>query len=86
MRALQTERLTTRLFTDDDAGFILELVNDAGWLRFIGDKRVRSRDGAEPLRGRDQVTRPQGQRSFKTAVPTRPLPGRAGYWYAYRTS
>ena len=46
MQALQTERLTIRPFTEDDAGFILELVNDADWLRFIGDKQVHSLDDA----------------------------------------
>ena len=43
---LRTERLAIRPFTEDDAGFILELVNDADWLRFIGDKKVRSLDDA----------------------------------------
>ena len=45
-QALQTERLAIRPFTEDDAAFILELVNDAEWLRFIGDKNVHSLDGA----------------------------------------
>ena len=43
---LQTERLTIRPFTLDDAAFILELVNDADWLRFIGDKNLRCLDDA----------------------------------------
>ena len=46
MQFLQTERLTIRPFTEDDAAFILELVNDAEWLRFIGDKNVHSQDDA----------------------------------------
>ena len=46
MQTLDTERLTIRLFTEGDAAFILELVNDADWLRFIGDKNVRSLDDA----------------------------------------
>ena len=46
VRTLHTERLTIRPFTEDDAGFILELVNDADWLRFIGDKNVRTLDDA----------------------------------------
>ena len=45
-QTLQTERLRIRPFTEDDAAFILELVNDADWLRFIGDKNVRSLDDA----------------------------------------
>lgn len=43
---LHTERLAIRPFTEDDAGFILKLVNDADWLRFIGDKQVHCLDDA----------------------------------------
>lgn len=46
MQTLQTERLEIRPFVEDDAAFIVELVNDPGWLRFIGDKNVRSLDDA----------------------------------------
>jgi ribosomal-protein-alanine N-acetyltransferase len=37
-----TARLTLREFTFDDAGFIVTLLNDAGWLRHIGDRDVRT--------------------------------------------
>lgn len=40
------ERLTLRPFTLDDAPFILELLNDPDWLRYIGDRGVRSLDDA----------------------------------------
>jgi len=43
---LHTARLAIRPFTEDDAAFILELVNDADWLRFIGDKNVHCLDDA----------------------------------------
>jgi RimJ/RimL family protein N-acetyltransferase len=43
---LSTPRLTLRRFTEDDAPFILELLNDPDWLRFIGDKGVRTPDDA----------------------------------------
>jgi len=43
---LNTDRLTLRLFTEADAPFILELLNDPDWLRFIGDKGVRTLDDA----------------------------------------
>jgi RimJ/RimL family protein N-acetyltransferase len=43
---LETERLGLRQFTLDDAAFILELVNDPDWLRFIGDRGVRTVDDA----------------------------------------
>lgn len=43
---LQTERLNLREFTNDDAAFILELVNSPGWLQFIGDRNVRTTEQA----------------------------------------
>ena len=47
MIVLETERLTLRrLSADDDGPFVLELVNDPDWLRFIGDKGVRSLEDA----------------------------------------
>ena len=39
---IATARLRLRPFTEDDAAFIVELVNDPDWLRYIGDKRVRT--------------------------------------------
>jgi RimJ/RimL family protein N-acetyltransferase len=44
--ALATARLRLRAFTTQDARFIVELVNDADWLRFIGDKGVRTEEDA----------------------------------------
>ncbi len=47
MTPLRTTRLTLRAFTPDDAAFIVELLNDPGWLRFIGDRhQVRTLDDA----------------------------------------
>jgi [ribosomal protein S5]-alanine N-acetyltransferase len=43
---IKTERLTLRPFTQNDAAFIVELLNDPGWLRFIGDRQVRTADDA----------------------------------------
>jgi RimJ/RimL family protein N-acetyltransferase len=37
-----TPRLILRELTDDDAPFILELLNEADFLRFIGDKGVKT--------------------------------------------
>ena len=42
MKILETDRLTLRLQTIDDAAFILELMNDPSWLRFIGDRGLRT--------------------------------------------
>ena len=43
---LETARLILRRLTVDDAPFILELLNDPDWLKFIGDKGVRTLDAA----------------------------------------
>jgi RimJ/RimL family protein N-acetyltransferase len=42
-----TSRLRLRRFTTDDGAFVLELLNDPGWIRYIGDKGVRTRDDAQ---------------------------------------
>ena len=38
MTALETDRLILRRLTLDDAEFMLRLVNDPSWLRYIGDR------------------------------------------------
>jgi len=40
--AFETARLRLRELASEDAAFILELVNEPAWLRFIGDKGVRT--------------------------------------------
>jgi [ribosomal protein S5]-alanine N-acetyltransferase len=44
---LETERLVLRRLELADSEFILELLNDPSFLRFIGDKGVRTRDDAQ---------------------------------------
>ena len=46
MKLKQTERLFLRELTVDDAAFILELLNQPSWLRFIGDRGVHSLEDA----------------------------------------
>jgi RimJ/RimL family protein N-acetyltransferase len=46
MKVLETERLILRRMTVEDSEFILELLNDPSWLRFIGDKGVRTLEDA----------------------------------------
>ena len=46
MQILETERLRLRPFTTDDAPFVLTLLNEPSFLRFIGDKKVRTLDDA----------------------------------------
>ncbi|TCP28865.1 RimJ/RimL family protein N-acetyltransferase [Scopulibacillus darangshiensis] len=46
MNVIETDRLILRWLSPDDAAFILELLNDPSWLRFIGDKGVRTLEDA----------------------------------------
>lgn len=46
MLVLETERLLLRPFTTDDAPFVLTLLNEPSFLRFIGDKKVRNLEDA----------------------------------------
>ncbi len=46
MYVIETERLRLRHLAEEDAPFILELVNDPDWLRYIGDRGVRDLEGA----------------------------------------
>lgn len=46
MTDLKTERLLLRRLIVDDAPFILTLLNEPSFLRYIGDKKVRDLDGA----------------------------------------
>ncbi len=46
MKILDTERLSLRTITQDDAPFYLELVNDPGFIANIGDRQIRTLDGA----------------------------------------
>ena len=42
MTVLDTQRLSLREFSLEDDSFVLELLNEPGFLRFIGDKGVRT--------------------------------------------
>lgn len=46
MTPLETERLLLRHFNPDDAPFILALLNEPSFLRYIGDKKVHTLDDA----------------------------------------
>ncbi len=46
MIVLETERLILRKLTTDDAAFILKLLNEPSFIRYIGDKGVRCIDDA----------------------------------------
>jgi RimJ/RimL family protein N-acetyltransferase len=44
---IQTQRLGLREFTLNDTPFIIELLNSPGWLRFIGDRNVKTEEQAK---------------------------------------
>ncbi|AZZ95529.1 GNAT family N-acetyltransferase [Hahella sp. KA22] len=46
MKVLETERLTLRWLRLEDDHFILTLLNDPSWIRFIGDRGIRTLEGA----------------------------------------
>ena len=46
MTVLETDRLTLRRLTEDDAPFLLALLNEPSFLRYIGDRGVRTLDDA----------------------------------------
>ena len=47
MKILETERLLLCEQTPDDAAFILELLNSPGWLKYIGERGVKTVADAE---------------------------------------
>lgn len=44
---LETERLLLRQPTLDDAGFLLNIVNEPSWLQYVGDRNVHTIDEAK---------------------------------------
>ena len=47
MISFETERLLVREFTKDDGPFVFELMNSEGWLKYIGDRNIKSIEAAE---------------------------------------
>ncbi|UAA38930.1 GNAT family N-acetyltransferase [Paraneptunicella aestuarii] len=43
---LNTERLVLRQLVEDDADFLVQLMNDPDWLAYIGDRNVKTREAA----------------------------------------
>jgi len=46
-KILETERLVIREFNLNDAEFIIQLVNNPTWIKFIGDRGVKTTEDAE---------------------------------------
>src|ERR1043166_8727098 len=47
MKVLETDRLILRHLTTDDVEFVLELLNDPSFIRYMGDKQVRNLEDAQ---------------------------------------
>jgi len=47
METIESERILLRPLTLEDAGFILELLNTDGFIKYIGDRNVRTVDQAK---------------------------------------
>jgi len=47
VQVLETKRLILRHFCIDDAGFIIRLLNEPSFIRYIGDKGVRTGEDAK---------------------------------------
>jgi [ribosomal protein S5]-alanine N-acetyltransferase len=43
---ITTERLLLNIITEEDHDFMQELMNTHGWIQFIGDRRIHSREAA----------------------------------------
>ncbi len=52
MNGIETDRLRLRCFTEADAEFVLKLVNDEGWLRYIGDRGIGNVEQARAYIGK----------------------------------
>lgn len=46
MNVIETERLNLRELSEADAAFVLEILNDPGFVRFVGDRGVRTPEAA----------------------------------------
>jgi len=72
----ETDRLRIRQFTLEDAAFILVLVNEPTWLRFIGDRDVHDLEGARNYitKGPLQMYAQQGYGLFLVEIRDSRLP------------
>jgi len=47
LRIIETERLNLRYLTPEDGEFILELLNEPDWIKYIGDRGIRTIESAK---------------------------------------
>lgn len=76
MKVLETDRLILRWLTTDDAEFILGLLNEPSWLRFIGDRGVRTVEDARSyiLKGPVEMYNRLGFGLYLVALKTGNIP------------
>jgi RimJ/RimL family protein N-acetyltransferase len=70
MIVLETERLTLSRLNDEDAPFMLALLNEPSFLRFIGDRKVRTLDDARSyiLKGPVEMYERRGHGLYLTSL------------------
>ena len=70
MKVVDTPRLVLSRLAPEDAAFILALLNDPAWLRYIGDRGVRTLDGARDyiVQGPMAMYEREGFGLWKTAL------------------
>ncbi len=76
MNILETNRLILAEQTEDDAAFILELLNTPGWLKYIGDRGVKTIDDARKyiFNGAMKSYRQNGFGLYLTKLKDRNIP------------
>jgi RimJ/RimL family protein N-acetyltransferase len=76
VKVLETDRLILRWLTTDDAEFILGLLNEPSWLRFIGDRGVRTVEDARSyiLKGPVEMYNRLGFGLYLVALKTGNIP------------
>lgn len=74
---IQSARLMLRRFTFADAAFFVELLNDPDWIRFIGDRGVRTEDDARAYMAKTYIAQYErlgyGLYLVQTAVDSTPI-------------
>ncbi|HEX4498507.1 MAG TPA: GNAT family N-acetyltransferase [Thermoanaerobaculia bacterium] len=70
MTVAETERLTLRRLTAEDAPFMLALLNEPSFLRFIGDRKVRTLEDARSyiLKGPAEMYERHGHGLYLTSL------------------
>ena len=95
---LQTDRLQLRQFNVDDCEFIIRLLNSEGWIKYIGDRNVKTKEQAQnylengPLKSYEQngfglsmVETKDGIANWNVRPNQTRLSGTSRYWLCLST-